>query len=99
VRDFGVLAYLGVPLATDEGQVLGSLCAVDTVPRAWTPDDLAALQDVVASVMTEIALRREVAVRRGAAAALAPASSASARCTRRARWGSSRATPRGSSRA
>jgi len=35
VRTLGVAAYVGVPVAVD-GQRVGSFCAIDTRPRAWT---------------------------------------------------------------
>jgi signal transduction histidine kinase len=53
----GVVAYAGYPLKTSEGDVLGTLCAIDTQPRKWTEDDLAILADLSLSVMTEIELR------------------------------------------
>jgi signal transduction histidine kinase len=58
VPDLGVVAYLGMPLATAEGHVLGSLCAIDTAPRSWTPGDAAALSDLAAVTMGEVTLRR-----------------------------------------
>ena len=58
VPDLGVLAYLGMPLATSDGHVLGSLCAIDTVPRGWTPGDAAALRDLADVTMGEVTLRR-----------------------------------------
>ena len=58
IRDLGVVAYLGVPLTTPEGRILGSLCAIDGVPRAWSADDVATLSAVAAGVMHEITLRR-----------------------------------------
>lgn len=64
VRDLGVVAYLGVPLRSLGGKVLGSLCALDGQPRIWTPHDIALLTDVAASVSTEIQLR-EARVRLG----------------------------------
>jgi signal transduction histidine kinase len=72
VRDLGVVAYLGMPLTTPEGQVLGALCAIDTEPRSWTPGDAAALRDLAALAMGEIAARRlaaglEVCLRHAAA--------------------------------
>ena len=57
----GIVAYLGVPLATREGHALGSLCVVDREPRTWSEDDLATLEDLAAMIMTEIALRAECA--------------------------------------
>jgi len=64
IRDLGVVAYLGVPLTTPEGHILGSLCAIDSKPRKWTHDDLLTLQDIAHAVMGEISLRREIALRR-----------------------------------
>ena len=57
VPELGVVAYLGVPLATADGQVLGSLCAIDTEPRNWTAEDAAALRDLAALAMSEVSLR------------------------------------------
>src|SRR5215212_2611658 len=54
IRDLGVAAYLGVPLTTPEGHVLGSLCAIDAKPRKWTRDDLLTLQDIARAVMGEV---------------------------------------------
>jgi signal transduction histidine kinase len=56
--DLGVVAYLGMPLTTVDGHVLGSLCAIDTEPRAWTPADALALRDLAAMTVSEISLRR-----------------------------------------
>lgn len=53
----GVHAYLGVPLRAPAGEPLGSLCAIDTRPRAWTEDDLASLRDVGEAASAAIALR------------------------------------------
>lgn len=56
--EMGLVAYAGVPLVTDEGHALGAFCVADTRPRAWTPEQMAILRDLAASVMTEIELRR-----------------------------------------
>ncbi len=57
VIESGVRAYAGVPLTTAGGHALGSLCAIDFDPRAWTPGELSALRDIAAMVMSEIDLR------------------------------------------
>jgi signal transduction histidine kinase len=57
VPEIGVVAYLGMPLATADGHVLGTLCAIDTVPRNWTAEDAAALRDLAALAMSEMSLR------------------------------------------
>jgi len=66
VRDLSVSAYLGVPLTTPDGHVLGSLCAIDGTPRQWSDADFASLRDLAEMVMDVIALRAEI-VRREAA--------------------------------
>ncbi|MET1072966.1 MAG: SpoIIE family protein phosphatase, partial [Umezawaea sp.] len=57
ISELGVVAYAGMPLTTADGQVLGSLCAIDTVPRQWTEDELATLADLAAMCTTELRLR------------------------------------------
>ena len=37
ISDLGVIGYAGMPLTDADGLVLGSLCAIDTRPHAWTP--------------------------------------------------------------
>ena len=53
---FDIGAYLGVPLRF-EGEVLGSLCVLDTRPRQWNEEDLALLRDLGDLVETQIMLR------------------------------------------
>jgi len=67
IRDLGIVSYAGIPLITAEGHALGTLCVGDREPRTWTSDQVRVLEDLAASVMTEIALRCERA--RPAAAA------------------------------
>jgi len=57
IDDLGVIAYAGMPIVTPDGFVLGSLCAVDGVPRQWTEDELSSLSLLAESINTEIALR------------------------------------------
>ena len=56
VRTLGVAAYVGVPIVVD-GEVIGSFCAIDTVPRAWTAADVEVLIALAASAEREIELR------------------------------------------
>jgi signal transduction histidine kinase len=60
IPDLNVVAYAGIPLITNDGFVLGSFCAIDTKPRVWTADEIAILDDLAASVMTEITLRTDI---------------------------------------
>jgi GAF domain-containing protein len=61
IIDLEIVAYAGVPLVTTTGQVLGSFCVIDTVPRTWSADELALLRDFAAMALTEIALREKEA--------------------------------------
>ncbi|MCW2285989.1 PAS domain S-box-containing protein [Rhodoblastus acidophilus] len=58
IRDLHVIAYLGIPLLTPDGQRVGSFCAIDTKPKVWTPDEIAIMRDLADSVMHEIAVRQ-----------------------------------------
>jgi PAS domain S-box-containing protein len=60
MKGSGILAYAGIPLVTSDGWVLGTLCVIDTKPRSWTTEEIAILDDLSKSVMTEIELRSEL---------------------------------------
>ncbi len=66
----GVIAYLGVPLALPEGEVIGSLCVIDLKPRAWAAADLTTLKELAAMAATEIRLREDIRERQQAEARL-----------------------------
>ena len=70
VTELGVVAYAGVPLRTPAGQVLGTFCAIDTKPHAWTEWELAVLEDLAAVTMARIEARVEAAGRTRAERAL-----------------------------
>ena len=61
VTSMGVRAWAGFPLLAPDGQVLGSFCAVDTQPRAWSARDLETLRALAGAASREIALRAAVA--------------------------------------
>lgn len=54
----GYRAYAGVPLDDRDGLPLGSLCVLDTRPRDFTPDQLAALRDLARAVVAALDERR-----------------------------------------
>ena len=59
IRDLNVIAYLGMPIRSSEGHVLGSFCAIDSQPRKWTEVEAAVLTDLAGAVSDEIeTLRR-----------------------------------------
>lgn len=70
IRDLNIYAYLGIPLTTSDGMVLGALCAIDTGPRKWSTEDFELLTDLAASVVTELELRQDTMARRQAEKAL-----------------------------
>ncbi len=57
IPDLGVRAYLGVPMHDPEGNPLGALCAIDTVPRVWETAEIIFMTDLATCVDDEIRLR------------------------------------------
>jgi GAF domain-containing protein len=57
IGDLGVIAYAGMPLTDGHGHVLGSLCAIDTRPRSWSPQELADLADLAEACSADLRLR------------------------------------------
>ena len=57
VPELGVVAYAGVPLVTNDGHALGTLCVIDSKPRRWSDEELPLLGDLAGAAMTEIELR------------------------------------------
>ncbi|MEU4565213.1 GAF domain-containing SpoIIE family protein phosphatase [Micromonospora sp. NPDC023956] len=53
----GVVAWAGFPVRSADGHVLGTFCAVDTVRRDWTPQDIEVLRTLSHAAAGEIALR------------------------------------------
>jgi PAS domain S-box-containing protein len=51
-----VRAYLGAPLLTASGHVVGALAVYDPVPRNWSDDAAELLQQLAASVVAELEL-------------------------------------------
>ncbi|MDZ4770721.1 MAG: GAF domain-containing protein [Chloroflexota bacterium] len=60
IPDLNVIAYLGMPLTTKDGYGLGSFCVIDGVPRDWTEDEIAMLEDLAAITMALIDMRAEM---------------------------------------
>jgi phosphoserine phosphatase RsbU/P len=57
VEKMGVVAWAGFPVRAPDGEVLGTLCAVDTRPREWTARDVQVLETLAAAASAEVALR------------------------------------------
>lgn len=56
--DPNIRSYAGIPLETPDGYNIGSLCAIDTVPRQFDAGQIAILQNLAALVVEQLELRR-----------------------------------------
>ena len=56
--DPNIRSYAGIPLETPDGYNIGSLCAIDTVPREFDPAQIAILRNLAALVVEQLELRR-----------------------------------------
>jgi diguanylate cyclase (GGDEF)-like protein len=53
-----IRSYAGIPLMTPDGYNVGSLCAIDTKPRAFPEAEIAILRNFAKIVMDELELRQ-----------------------------------------
>lgn len=54
IPDLDAIAYAGWPLVDADGRTIGSLCAVDNEPRAWTGDEVDVLKDLAQACSAEL---------------------------------------------
>jgi diguanylate cyclase (GGDEF)-like protein len=53
-------SYVGIPLTTSQGHVLGAFCVMDDHARTWSEDEVNLIRDVAILAMTEVELRSEI---------------------------------------
>jgi GAF domain-containing protein len=69
INAYGVAAWAGYPLRSQDDQVLGTFCVIDTVVREWSEQDVRVLATLADSASVELALRDAVARATAATAA------------------------------
>jgi signal transduction histidine kinase len=85
VQSLGVAAYMGVPMKSADGEVIGSFCAIDFKPRAWSPREREVMEELAAAAASEILLLQAIGahVRRADAAQVEKLAAEQAAATRR----------------
>lgn len=63
VDESGVRSYAGAPLTDRRGIVLGTVCAVDVVPRRWGLAGLAKVKALAAELVELVHHREDLAAR------------------------------------
>lgn len=63
VRKLGIRAYVGVPIATADGQAVGCFSAMCSEPREWTEDDKFTLRDLARVIEADLVRRSTVSNR------------------------------------
>lgn len=57
---WGIGAFMAIPMINPEGMVLGAFCAVHPEPHVWTSEEIFVMEELTASIMTEIYLRQQI---------------------------------------
>ncbi len=58
------VAYAVAPLMSGDGQVVGTICAIDPAPHAWTQEEIGCLDDLAEFLVTEMELTSDLFVKR-----------------------------------
>lgn len=57
IREFGVMSYLGQPLHSPDGFVIGACCVMDSKPRTWSMTEIESMRELAELVSEQIAQR------------------------------------------
>jgi len=60
IRDLNVIGYLGMPLATSKGDILGSFCVIDSQPRVWSEREIDIVRGLSLLCMSVIETRAQL---------------------------------------
>ncbi len=72
IHDLGVRAYLGIPIRSPDGYVLGSFCVIDGQARVWTEREIELMNELAQVVESAIAQRAAQVDRQRALVQLIP---------------------------
>lgn len=64
VVEFGIVAYVGVPLVSPDGYTIGVVSVADRTPRRWSAEEYGSLYELSTVATTQIQLYHEVEQRR-----------------------------------
>ncbi|MFJ3927084.1 GAF domain-containing protein [Streptomyces sp. NPDC090022] len=59
VDESGIRSYLGAPVTDRQGVVLGTVCAVDVVPRRWGTEGLGTIKALAAELVADLHERED----------------------------------------
>lgn len=57
IGEMNIVAYLGAPLVSRDGHLIGSICVTDSQPRTWVPGQVALIETLAQAVLDHIAAR------------------------------------------
>ena len=63
IEELNVHAYLGMPVHDQQGNPIGSLCAINQQPREWSAAEISLMKDLAGAVSDQIALQKALDTR------------------------------------